>query len=338
MTQRIVVKSLEELGEFSHLFVAEPQSDSSRSLVPLPVEPETDIERLGIAAAQAAQELSELAAADREARRQAEEAIAEYRRLGSTVSRLQEVAFETQTLAERATVLADEAFDASCRERARAVSLTARQIAETASRQACTGKMRRTLLAARPDVVRLLAEERAQEEALRREEEERRRKDRLEEVIALAETLVAEGKTNEAERTLGSPGKVDPNDPAQASRLETVRRKIWAVKTGQVEKALRQARCLHRKEPRQALDILEPLDLDGMPESLVRQIYGCWLQACRRLKLSDAVHYAPSFGRGAVLVPVEDSRLEVVAAIGMTRWQAGRRFSPVALRGARPLS
>ncbi len=338
MTQAIVVKSLEDLGEFSHLFVADTQPDSgSRALVPMPSEPEADIEALANAAAQAAQELCELAVADREARRQAEEAFAEYRRLGTAIARLQGLARETQAIAEQARALADKAFDEECRERAIAVSLTAQQIAETASRQACTGKMGRTLLANRPDVVRLLAEERAQEETLRREEEERQRRSHLEEVIALAETLVAEGKINEAERTLGCLSKEHPNDPTLASRIETVRRRAWAVKTGQAEKALRQARSLHRKEPRQALQILEPLDLEGMPEPLVRQVYGCWLQACRRLKINGAMHYAPSFGRGAVLVAVEGERLEVVASIGMTRWQPGRRFSTTALRGARPL-
>ena len=75
-----------------------------------------------------------------------------------------------------------------------------------------------------------------------------------------------------------------------------------------------------------------------MPQPLVRQVYGCWLQSCRRLKLDRAVHYSPALGRGAVLVPADDGRLEVVSAIGLGRWKAGCRFSAAALKGARPLS
>ena len=84
--------------------------------------------------------------------------------------------------------------------------------------------------------------------------------------------------------------------------------------------------------------MLEPLDLTGVPEPLARQVYGCWLQACRRLGLDQAVHYAPAFGRGAVLVPTTDDRLEVVSAIGLPRWPAGRCLSRAALKGARPLN
>jgi len=75
-----------------------------------------------------------------------------------------------------------------------------------------------------------------------------------------------------------------------------------------------------------------------MPEPLVRQAYGCWLQACRRLKLEGAIHYSPSFGKGAILVPADDGQLEVVSAIGLRRWKPGCRFSSAALKGARPLS
>jgi len=91
------------------------------------------------------------------------------------------------------------------------------------------------------------------------------------------------------------------------------------------------------REPRQALVLLEPLELSDMPHPLVRQVYGCWLQACRRLKLEEAVHYSPALGRGAILAPTDDGRLEVVSAISLGRWKAGCRFSAAALKGARPL-
>jgi len=93
-----------------------------------------------------------------------------------------------------------------------------------------------------------------------------------------------------------------------------------------------------QRRPAQWRTLEEPLDLAGTPEALARQVYGCWLQACRRLGLEEAVHYAPAFGRGAVLVPTTDDRLEVVSAIGLPRWPAGRCLSRAALKGARPLN
>jgi len=62
------------------------------------------------------------------------------------------------------------------------------------------------------------------------------------------------------------------------------------------------------------------------------------VDACRRLKLDNAVHYSPAFGKGAVLTPESDERLEVVSAIGLPRWQAGAHFSRSGLRGIRPLT
>ena len=75
-----------------------------------------------------------------------------------------------------------------------------------------------------------------------------------------------------------------------------------------------------------------------MPSILVRDVYGCWLHACRRLGLTDAVHYSPGSGRGAVLVPDGEARLKVVASIGLPGWTPGRSFSAKALKGARPLA
>ena len=104
------------------------------------------------------------------------------------------------------------------------------------------------------------------------------------------------------------------------------------------EEALRAGRRLHRREPVAALDLLEPLDLEGLPEELARHLYGLWLTACRRIGLLAAVHYRAGFGRGAVLMPTADGQYEVVSAIGLRRWERGRRLAPQALRGARPLA
>ncbi len=130
--------------------------------------------------------------------------------------------------------------------------------------------------------------------------------------------------------------KEHPNDPKLASCIDKVRRQEWAVKTSLAEHALRAARR-NRRDPQGAIALLEPLDLTCLPDVLARQVYGCWLHVCSRLHHEGAMHYSAAFCKGAVLVQTHDGQLEVVSAMGLPRWHAGRRFSRVALKGARPL-
>ena len=176
----------------------------------------------------------------------------------------------------------------------------------------------------------------AREEAAQREAEERETEARMAEVIAEVEALARAGNFDEALRMLGCLVKEHPNSPDLASCTDKVRRREWAVKTSMAEQALRSARR-NRRDPKAAVALLEPLDLACVPDALARQIYGCWIQACHRLCTDDAVIYSVGFCKGAVLVLTRDGQLEVVSAIGLPRWQAGRHFSRVALKGARPL-
>jgi len=162
---------------------------------------------------------------------------------------------------------------------------------------------------------------------------------RIQAAIERAEALASRHKFNEALRLLGSTVKQNPNTPASASSYDTIARRAHAVKTLEVERALHDARRLWRREPWRAARILSALDLRSMPAVLAREVYGCWLAACRRLGLAGAVHYSTGTGRGAVLVPAKgDTRLIVVAAIGLRSWSPGRCFAATALRGARPLA
>lgn len=339
MTQPIVLKSLEELGQFGDLFVSADRASNERALVPVAVEPimEPDLDALADAASRAAEELRELAATDARARQEAEEALGRYRRLQGDATRLERIAQQAAAVAQGADALAARAFDSACRERARAIAAAAAFVAATATNRLDALAAEVQALATREDVGRLLAEEREREEAARRQVEERQREARLQDGIARAEALARDRKFNEARRLLGGLVRGHPNSPSLASCIDRIRRQEWAVKTVQVEEALRQARRLIRREPREAMALLEPLDLSKIPNSLVRQVYGLWLSACRSLRLEAALHYSAAFGRGAVLVPTEDSGLEVVSAIGLPRWQAGRRLSRAALKGAHPL-
>jgi hypothetical protein len=335
MNQQIIIHSLEELGQFADLIA--PEAELTPPITEQ-VEMTADLAALAAAASRATAQLKELVERDAVARREAELALTQHHRLQEEIAQLERITGETESVRSKAEELSTGAFDAACRLTAREVSTVVKAVASTA--EATLGRLRNeaVALAQREDVARLISEEETRDAAVRRDEEERQRAEKLVERVTQVETLLREGKENEAEELLGQLLTEQPNEPTLASRIYNLRRRIWAVKTVKVEEALREARRLHRREPRQALDRLETLDLNGMPEELVRQVYGCWLDACRRLKLDDAVHYSPAFGKGAVLTPEGDERLEVVSAIGLQRWRAGAHFSSSGLRGVRPLT
>lgn len=338
MTQQIVLTSLEDLGQFADLIATGEPVSNERALVPQPPKPIAtfDVSALIETLRASAQELDGLAKADAIARQHAEEALVRYRRLTGDATRLQRIALEAQGVADQASVLADHAFSSECQEGAVRIAHAAAMVASDASDRFTAVTNEANNLVGRDDVARLLAEERDREEAARREAEVREIEARMAEVIAEVEALARAGKCDEALRMLGCLVKEHPNDPNLASCIDNVRRREWAVKTSMAEQALRTARR-NRRDPKAAIALLEPLDLSCVPDALARQIYGCWIQACHRLCSDDALIYSVGFCKGAVLVLTHNSQLEVVSAIGLPRWQAGRHFSRVALKGARPL-
>jgi hypothetical protein len=340
MTQPIVLKSLDELGRFGDRFAATERANNDRPMLPVTIDPtpELELDALMETVSRAAQEISALAAADADVRQEAEQALARYRRLQSDAALLQGVSKRAQVVADKASAIAAQAFVPKARMRAEEIAARAISLADSTRNRLVAIQAEIAVLAVDEGLGWLLAEERAKKEEARRQAEERQRGARLREGISQAEALAREQKYDEALRLLGRLATANPNSPAVASLTENIRRRAWAVKTVAVEKALREARRVCRREPQQALLLLEPFELGDMPQPLVRQVYGCWLQSCRRLNPERAVHYSPALGRGAVLVPADDGRLEVVSAIGLGRWKAGCRFSAAALKGARPLS
>jgi hypothetical protein len=338
VTQQIVLTSLEDLGQFADLIVADEPDNNGRALVPEPRKPIAtfDVAILIETLRASAQELDELAKADAIARQHAEEALVRYRRLTGDAARLQRIALEAQGIADQASVFAVYAFSPECQEGAARIAQAAAMVASDASDRFIAVGDEANSLAGREDVARLLAEERDREEAARREAEDREREARLREAVTEVEALARAGNFDEARRMLGCLVKEHPNSPDLASCMDKVRRREWAVKTTMAEQALRSARR-NRRDPKAAIALLEPLDLSCVPDALARQIYGCWTQACHRLCTDDALIYSVGFCKGAVLVLTHNSQLEVVSAIGLPRWQAGRQFTRVALKGARPL-
>ena len=335
MNQQIVIHSLEELGQFADLI--SPEAELSPPFTEQ-VETTIDLAALAAAASRAAAQLQELVERDAVARREAELALTQHHRLQEEIAQLERITGETESVRSKAEELSTRGFDAACRNTAVEVGTVVKAVVSTADATLTRLRGEAATLAEREDVARLISEEQQRADAAQREEESRQQIERLHGCVAEAEALLRDGNENEAEELLGQLLTEQPNEPSVASRIDNLRRRIWGVKTVRVEDALREARRQHRREPRQALDRLEKVDLTGMPEELVRQVYGCWLDACRRLKLDNAVHYSPAFGKGAVLTPESDERLEVVSAVGLQHWQAGAHFSRSGLRGIRPLT
>ena len=328
MTQEIVLTSLGELAGIRGLFAEVGPVPEARALVPVirGSGPE-EIEALAGAARRALGELQELLARDNERRLEAEQGLGRLRAVQGEAARLRRVASELGEAAGRAGVLARSAFEPAAGQRAESVAATAGRLVNQAEAHAAVLEREAAALVEREDIARLLAEEQAHEEEVRMRDE-----------LELAGDHLDGGRIGEARRLLSSLEKKISSAPDLERTFATLRRREQAVKTRAAEAALREARRLYRREPVRAIELLEAADLDGLPDELARHLYGCWLTACRRLDLLAAIHYRAGFGRGAVLIPTADGRWEVVSALGLRRWERGRRFAPQALRGARPLA
>src|SRR3990172_5036190 len=112
MTQQITLRSLEELGQFADVIVPNERVSNERALVPQLTRPAAalDLDALVETIRRSAEELQALSTADACARKQAEEALARYRRLTGDAGYLQRIAGEAQEVADRASAFAARAF------------------------------------------------------------------------------------------------------------------------------------------------------------------------------------------------------------------------------------
>ncbi len=328
MTQRIVLTSLGELEAVRGLFPEGGAIPAERALVPVVRDTgPAELEAVDAEARRALGELRDLLARDGEHRLEAERGAGRARTAASEAARLRSTAREMGGAAERAAHLARSAFERSARERAAGVAATAGRLRTRAEAHATALEREARALAGREDVARLLAEEEARkEERMMREE------------LALAGRHLDGGRNDEARLLLDSLERKVGGVPGVADAFEALRRRERAAHLRAAEAALAEARRLHRREPARAIELIEVVELEGLPEEVARHLYGCWLAACRRLGLLAAIHYRAGSLRGAVLIPTADGRWEVVSALGLRRWERGRTFAPRALRGARPLA
>lgn len=329
MTKSIVLTELSDLARYRDEFAND--APAVEAAPPPIVPPDADPDALIQAISRAARELRRLADTDASARREAEDVLATYRQLQADAESLRKLVTEARSVSRSAATLGASAFLPKSKAESEQLAVSAAAVETIAAKRLQMLAAQLTDLERRQDLARLLAEERSLEETRQREE-------RALAAIERAEALASEQKFNEALRLLGSVVKENPNMPGLASSYDTIARRAHAVKTLEVERALAEARRIQRRQPQRAAEILGALDLARLPSVLVRDVYGCWLHACRRFGITDAIHYSPGSGRGAVLVPDGDARLKVVASIGLSGWTPGRSFSAKALKGARPLA
>ncbi len=333
MKQPVVLRDLAELARYQDEFASDPEPTIATQVAMPPPALDDQPDQLVQAILRSARELQRLSEQDGAARREAETVLEQHRRLKDEAGRYRQIDRDAREVVDGALEVVATAFLPRSQAEADQLVATASAVATVAANRLTGIEAELAELEEREDLSRLLAIERAEREARQREEQALA-------AIERAKALASEHKYNEALRLLGSASKLNPNMPGLASCHDTIRRQAHAVKTLEVERALAEARRLHRREPGRAAEILGALDMSGMPSVLVRDVYGCWLQSCRRLGLVDAVHYSPGTGKGAMLVPDSgcDIRLKVVSAIGLPSWTPGRTFAVRALKGARPLA
>jgi hypothetical protein len=333
VNEPVTLRGFAELAQYRDEFVAEPEPTPTTQVATPPPVIGDQPDQLVQAILRSVRELQRLTEQDAAARREAETVLEQHRRLRQDADRYRRLERDARQVVDRALKTVATAFLPSSQAEADQHVANASAIATVAANRLKAIEAEMLELEGREDLSRLLALEREEEVAHQREE-------RALVAIEKAKELASEHKFNEALRLLGSASKLNPNVPSVASSYDTIRRQAHAVKTIETEKVLAEARRLHRREPHRAAEILGALDLSGMPFALVREVYGCWLDSCRRLRLEGAVHYSPGIGKGAILVPDEGSetRLKVITAIGLSGWKADRRFAAKALRGARPLA
>ena len=328
MGRGVVLTSLGELAGVRALFGDEEPVPAGRALVPVIRDAgPAGREALAAEALRTLEELERLLERDGARRREAARALDRVREASEEAARLRGTAREMREAARRAGALAGSALEPATRRAAEHSAGEAGRLANRAEAHAAAIDSEARALARSEGVARLLQEERS-----------RGTETRMREELALAGSHLDGGRYDEARRLLDAAEEDVGGAPDLGRALESLRARESAVRMRAAEAALREARRLHRREPARAIEVIEGAPLEGVPEELARHLYGCWLAACRRLGLLAAIHYRAGPLRGAVLMPAPDGRWEVVSALGLRRWERGRRFAPRALRGARPLA
>ena len=248
-----------------------------------------------------------------------------------------------QQVRREAEALVADAFAEEIKAAAMHVANVAERAQASAARLTKQWQQEAESFAVTIDLERLLAERQRREDAEKAKAAAAERAGRLADALARAKSALEVGRFLEARRLLGSVSSEEPDNPEIASLMGIITQRELAVKVSAAEETLIVARRTYRRDPAAVIAHLTALDVDGLPESLARQVFGEWARACRRLcrakGLAAPLRYAPDRGRGAVVAREHPDRpYVVVSALGMgPSWSEGSVVDDRTLQRARPL-
>lgn len=347
MSRAVVVKSFAELAELlgPEDRPADPAADPS-AYPPTaggPTANEADLAVLLANLEEAGKTLGAVARRDREAKESALRELERYDAVAAQQREAEQARDRARQVRVEAEALAKAAFGEEARAAAQGVVALAARV-ERAAAGLCEQRSAEVhSLAAGLDLERLLAERRREEEAEKARAAEADKARRLAGAIAEAKRALAAGRLEEARALLEPVASENPGNPEVASLRDTIAQREVAVKATAAEEALWAARREHRRDLAAAVARLEAVDLTGLPEELVRQVFGEWARACARLcrerGAAEPLRYAPDPGRGAILARESaGGGYVVVSALGMgAGWRPGSAVGERQLRRARPL-
>ncbi len=347
MSQSIVLKSFAELAEALDLEEL-PEETTVDEVIDSHTRPEVadrapDLHELLMELQMASATLAAVARRDQEARTVAMHDLERYDEMVARQRDTEQAHERACQVREEAQGLAESAFAEQARTEARRVLAVATRAEQAAGQAVAEWRRQAEALAAQLDLERLLAERGRQEETDKAKAAEAERARRLAGALARARTTLEAGRFEEAKGLLGTLGNDYPDNPDISSLKTIIAQRELAVKVDALEEALWEARRAYRRDPEAAVTRLEELDVDGLPEPLVRHAFGEWARACARLcrdrGIAEPLRYAPDPGRGAILTREQTENCYVVmSSLGMgPDWRKGCPVSERQVRRARPL-
>ncbi|MFN8472150.1 MAG: hypothetical protein U0822_08180 [Anaerolineae bacterium] len=326
MSNQIVLKSFADLALVLRLEETPGQANTVTAAEPPSTEP-ADLDRVLTDLAAANATLTEASRRDHEARAAALETLAQYDALMAARHEAEQALDQARAVRQAAESLAASAFTDEARAEANRVLGIARQAEGVAAQLAEERRAEAERLASQFNLERVLAE----------------RQRRVDVGLATAREALQAGRLADAKRALEQIAPEVGDNAEVAALLQRITQRDLAERTRGAEDALWQARRECRRNPGAALVCLETLDVDGLPASLARQVFGTWAQAslrlCHEQAIENPLRYAPDPGRGAVIARLNHGGAwVVVSALGMgDGWHVGARVAERIVRQSRPL-
>lgn len=218
--------------------------------------------------------LADLVCRDEAERNTALDELRRYDTLLAAHEEAERVRLRAKDVRAQAEHLGKSAFGTAAREQAAGIADVARRTEAAAAAISTARHEAAQRLADRPDGQRLLAERRRQETEERARAAAAARADRLAQALSDARSALAAGQLAQAAELLEQLGGEHPSDGQVAALRQTVAQRSAMARVPAVEEAVWAARRDLRHRPAEAVARLEALDVDGLPEPVVRERFG----------------------------------------------------------------